>query len=166
MPEPLPINMIPYYGLWIQTGAIVVSAIGVIATIIWQKRIACKRATLDIVLSEETDPRTIEQRTTFVELRDSGHLSKWADPDNTHSDESAVLRAVLNRYELVAIGIKQGTIDEKSYKEWCRTTLVKDWIECRPFVMQLRRNANHPTYFCEVEKLAAQWANWNERPHC
>lgn len=158
--------MIPYYGLWIQTGAIVVSAIGIVATLLWQKKIACRRATLDIVLSEETDPRTLGQRTKFTQLRDAGHLAKWADPNNTHTPESAVLRAVLNRYELVAIGIKQGTIDEESYKRWCRTTLVKDWIECRPFVMQLRSNAKNPAYYCEVERLATDWAKRDERPHC
>jgi len=153
------------YGLWIQTGAIVVSAIGVIATLLWQKKIFSRRATLDLVMSEQTDPGTIERRTKFVTLRDEGHLSKYADPQNTHSEESEIVRSVLNKYELVAVGIGQGTIDEASYKKWCRTTLVKDWIECKPFIMQLRRNANTPTYFCEFEALARKWANKDERPH-
>jgi len=164
VPSILPEN-IPYYGLWIQTGAIVVSAIGIIVTIIWLKKIACRRATLDIVLTEQTDQATIDKRTEFVRLRDAGHLSKWADPANTHSDESAILRAILNRYELVAIGIKQGIIDEKSYKHWCRTTLVKDWIACKALVMQLRQNASVHTYYCEFEDLAKRWANRDEKNH-
>ncbi len=158
-------EQIANYGLWIQTGAIVVSAVGVILTLVWTKNIACRRATLDIVLNEETDPRHIEKRTDFVKLRDVGNLAKWAEPANTTTDNSALIRAILNRYELVAIGIRQGTMDEKSYHRWCRTTLVKDWTSCKPFVMQLRHNAHTPTYYCELEALAKRWATKAERPH-
>lgn len=164
MPEQTALE-VTNYGLWIQTGAIFVSAIGVIITLIWHKRIACRRATLDIVLTEQTDAQTVEQRTRFVRLRDDGHLAQWANPDKTSSDEAAVIRAALNRYELVAIGIRRGIIDEKSYKRWCRTTLVKDWIACKPMVMQIRQNASIPTYFCEFEALAKRWANKDERTH-
>lgn len=164
MPD-IPTEHVPFYGLWIQTGAIVVSAIGVIITVLWMSRIACRRATLDIVMMEQTDQGTMERRTAFVKLRDAGHLSKWADPANTHSDESAILRSALNKYELVAIGIKKGTVDEASYKAWCRTTLVKDWIECKALVMQLRQNAHVPTYYVEFEKLAKRWATSDERRH-
>jgi hypothetical protein len=31
--------------------------------------------------------------------------------------------------------------------------------------MQLRQNAQIPTYFCECERLSKRWANNNERPH-
>ncbi|WP_097175066.1 DUF4760 domain-containing protein [Stappia indica] len=158
-------DTVAYYGLWIQTGAIVVSAIGVVLTLFWMNRIARRRASLDIVLSEQTDPRTINERTEFVKLRDAGHLSKWADPANTHTQESATLRAILNQYELVAIGIQQKTMDEKVYKGWCRTTLVKDWIACKALVMQLRENAKVATYYCEFERLAKRWATKDEKPH-
>jgi len=116
-------------------------------------------------MNEQTDPRTILERTNFVKLRDAGHLSKWADPANTHTEESATLRAILNQYELVAIGIKQSTIDEKVYKRWCRTTLVKDWAACKALVMQLRENEKVATYYCEFEKLAKRWASKDEKQH-
>ena len=161
----LTLETLRLYGLWIQSGAIVFSAIGVIVTVNRNKRIACRRATLDIVLKEQTDPEIVAQRTDFVKLRDAGHLSKWAGPDQTHSDEASVIRSILNRYELVAIGIKEGTIDEQSYKRWCRTTLVKDWIECKALVVQLRKNASIATYYIELEKLAKRWATKNERKH-
>lgn len=145
--------------------AIVASAIGVFVTVLWSKIVSCRRATLDIVLSEETDPAHVEQRTKFVILRDQGHLSKFADPENTHGEEASLIRAILNRYELVAIGVFSGTLDEKSYKRWCRTTLVKDWTCVKPFVMQLRHQQNAPSVYCELEKLAKKWANKQEKPH-
>jgi hypothetical protein len=117
------------------------------------------------VLSEQTDPEHVAQRTKFVTLRDEGNLSKFADPENTHGEDAATVRAVLNRYELVAIGVSSGTLDSKSYKKWCRTTLVKDWTCMKPLVMQLRHNASTPTYYCEFEALAWSWATKDEKRH-
>lgn len=153
------------YGLALQTGAIVVSALGVILTVLWNRRIAKRRATLDLVLAEETDPAMVSKRNEFVRLRDDGHLAQWADPQKTSSEQAGSIRAMLNRYELIAIGIRQKTIDEKMYKKWCRTTLVKEWTACKPFIMQLRQNTNTPTYFCEFEALAKRWANKSEKSY-
>ena len=158
-------DWIAVYGLLIQSGAVLVSGIGVVVTLIWSKHIACLRATLDIVLTEQTDQGTIKNRTAFVALRDAGHLAKWADPQNTHGEEAATIRAVLNRYELVAIGIKKGALHEQSYRDWCRTTLVKDWTACKPLVIQRRQNDRTSTYFCEFEGLARKWAIGEEQNH-
>jgi len=64
-----------------------------------------------------------------------------------------------------AIGIREKTLNGRLYKRWTRTTLVKDWIACKPFVMQLRQNTSTPTFFCEFERLAKKWANRSEREH-
>jgi hypothetical protein len=139
--------------------------LGVGLTIRWNLRIARRRATLDLLMAEQSQEALIRERTNFVRLREDGHLAKWAEPTETASDNAAVIRATLNRYELVAIGIKQSAFDRALYKMWCRTTLVKDWMACKPFVMQLRQNSRVPTYFCEFEDLARRWANKAEKPH-
>ncbi len=156
---------IALYGLWIQTGAIAFSALGVNVTLLCAKHIACLRTTLDIVLTEQTDTGTIEKRPHFTKLRDDRHLSKRADPKDTHGTEAAVIGAFLNHYELVAIGIKKGALHEESFKACCRTTLVKDWTACKPLVMQLRHDDQTSTYFCEFENLARKWATAEARKH-
>src|SRR5579862_2851556 len=95
------------YGLWIQSGAIVISAVGIIISNVVTRRVARRRATLDLIMQEESNPDLIKQRTEFVRLRDAGHLAQWANPEQTASDKTAVIRSVLNRYEMVAIGIRQ-----------------------------------------------------------
>jgi len=152
-------------GLWIQTGALIVSAVGIVLTIRWTQAVAKRRATLDLVLSEQTDPEFLELRNNFVNLRDEGDLVAYAKTPKERAEPNAQIRSILNRYELVAIGIKQKTIDEKSYKDWCRTTLVKDWLECKPFVMEIRRQAKNPNFYCELEWLAKRWANNAEKQH-
>jgi hypothetical protein len=107
------------YGLCIQTVAIVISAIGVGLIITWNVRIARRRATLDILLNEQTHDTTIKERTKFIDLKKKGDLSSWAASDKVDSPEVETIRAVFNRYELVAIGIKESTLDEEIYKRWC-----------------------------------------------
>ena len=164
-PAVLTHEQIENYGLCIQAGAIIISAIGVIITLLWSRNVARRRATLDILLSEQTDQGTLTIRTEFAKLRDAGHLAKWANPEETSSEQAEVIRSTLNRYELVAIGIRRGIIDGKSYKRWCRTTLVKDWTACKPFVTQIRQNQKTSTFFCEFETLARKWASKAEKPH-
>lgn len=150
----------------LQTGAIVVSAIGVIITVIWNNRVARKRATLDMVMAEMMDPTQIDQRREFVRLRDAGNLVKYTSQEHANSDEAHYIRDTLNTYELIAVGIKQKILCEKSYKVWARTTVVKEWMACKPFVAQLRQDGKVPTYYCEFEALAKKWANPTEKPHC
>jgi hypothetical protein len=153
------------YGLCIQTVAIVASAIGVAAIIGWNVRIARRRATLDIVLNEQTHETVITERTQFINLKKKGDLSSWAASDKLNSAEVEVIRAVLNRYELIAIGIQESTLDERIYKRWCRTTLVEDWRAIKPFVFQIRTVNSIPTLFCEFEAIAKRWATASEKPY-
>lgn len=155
--------MFQTYGLWIQTGAIVLSALAAALTILWNTKIARRRATLDILLQEQSEASLINERTEYVRLRDAGHLAQYAMPDETGSDNAAIIRSILNRYELIAIGIQQGTVDGKIYKKWCRTTFVKDWIALKPFVTQIRQTAGTSVYLCNFEALGRKWANKQER---
>ena len=106
----------------------------------------------------------METRKAFVALRSKGHLAQWAAPEKAHSDEEATINNVLNRYELVAIGIQQGTINEKIWKRWLRTGTVQDWIAAKPYIAQIRQN-KFAALYCEYEKLARRWATKDEMPN-
>lgn len=151
------------YGPWIQTGAIVASFIGVILTILATQRVAKRRATLDLMMMEQTNEGMIERRRTFVRLKEAGNLVEWASREKKSSEDSTTIRAVLNQHELIAIGIKEGTLDEKIYKKWYRTTVVNDWISCKPFVMQLRSDLGSGVFWKEYELLVRSWAQEGER---
>ena len=141
------------------------SAIGVTATVFWSARIARRRATLDLLLNEQTNETAVSERTRFIDLKKKGDLGPWATTQNENAPELEALRATLNRYELVAIGIKDGIIDGNLYKRYCRTTFVKDWLAVKPFVVQLRATHKVPTFYSDLEALAKAWANKEEKPH-
>lgn len=157
---------------------VLVSSVGIIATLAmrsflaWRRAaldnfIARRRATLDILLMEETKPELVKQRAKFNALcqQKQGDLSRCATKENINLVDAKLLCSVLNQYELVSIGVRQKIIDEESYRAWCRTTLVKDWMACKPFVTQLRQTTKTPAYYNEFEKLACSWANAQEKPH-
>jgi hypothetical protein len=159
-------NQIQNFGLWLQSGAIVFSLVGVIIGIVANRRIARRRATLDLIMQDQTHQALVKLRQDFIALRETGNLVQWAAPAQAASAQQTTLRAIMNRYELIAIGISEKTLDRGVYRRYARTTLVKDWLACKPWVMQMRQNSNTPTYYCEIEKIAKKWAHNSERPHC
>ena len=69
--------------------------------------------------------------------------------------------AFLNHYELVAIGIDQGILDEELYRDYLRGTVVRHWFAARAFVLHLRADtpdSNAPQAFEKFEALALKWA--------
>lgn len=161
-------SQIQFYGLCIQAGALFVSLVAASLIINWNIRIARRRATLDILLNEQTHEGAIKDRTTFEQIKekaaqDKADLSEWASPEKISTKEVESIRSTLNRYELVAIGIKSSALNENIYKGWCRTTLVEDWISLKSFVETIRDDNDVPTYFCEFERLAQKWAKGSEK---
>ena len=158
------------YGLWLQSGAIVVSLLGVLVGVTIttgvNRKIARRRATLDLIMAQQSNDFLIRSRHDFIVLREAGNLVQWAVVDSVVTAQQTTLRAAINRYELIAIGIKQKTLDGSVYKSYARSGVIRDWLACKPWVMQMRQTYSTPAYYCEFEKLAKKWATREERKHC
>ena len=158
----------------IQGTAIVAAFIGVIATIFWSNRIAWKRATLDLILSELVDPRQVELREKFIKLLREGDVEKYMTLRNDPNEEISadahekmnILGVNMNIYEMIAIGINKKIMDEKSYKDWARSAVVDDWLKCKTLVSAMRNKNGRATYYQEFEKLACRWAEGDEITKC
>jgi len=155
---------LPWIGPSIQAGAIVVSAIGVAWMIRTNRTIARQRAVLDLIVKEQTDADMIKARKTFVNLKQKGDIVQYASLDKIGSEEASHIRFILNMYEVVAIGINKNAYDERIYKDWCRTTAVRDWMACKDFIHIYQRDVS-PKIYAEFEKLAKRWANHDESKH-
>jgi Domain of unknown function (DUF4760) len=154
------------YGLWLQSGAIFLTFCGVIISAAVTRGVARRRATLDLIMGEESNELILTTRQKYLELRATGHMVQWADPTKASSDEAKILRSILNRYELIAIGIHKKTLNAALYKVFARTGVVRDWIACKPFVIQRRQSTSSPKLYIEFEKLAKKWASRDERSQC
>jgi len=141
---------------------VVFAAVGVVATIVWNRIVTRRRATIDILLADQTNFELLKVRAEFA--RHNGSFDPLFDRSTWFTPESFFLISICNRYELVAIGIQEGIVDERLYKKTWRTTLVRDWIRLRSGIISRRNQANHPAMFCEFETLAKRWANASEMP--
>jgi Domain of unknown function (DUF4760) len=154
------------YGLWLQSGAIFLTLGGVLISAAVTRGVARRRANLDLIMGEESNELILTTRQKYLELRTAGHMVQWADPAKASTDEAKVMRSILNRYELIAIGIHKSTLNGALYKGFARTAVVRDWIACKPFVIQRRQSTSSPALYIQFERLAKNWAKGDEKKHC
>lgn len=82
--------------------------------------------------------------------------------ENAHLHDYDIILRVLNYYESVAIGIRDGAINELMMRNWWRTTTVRDFIDMYVFIHQYRIFRGAPKVFEEAELLAVKWADTEE----
>lgn len=149
---------VTYLGLN-EVQAVVYAAIlaGMIA--IWaifsQRAITARQTTLEFIRSSEADRDNIKARQKFNELAlDPDGMGKWARDEHAQSKEARAIRIVLNEHELVAIAIQRGILDDKTYRRFFKSGVIKTWQHAAPYVLLRRtRTGNHAIYH-EVEELA------------
>jgi hypothetical protein len=127
------------------------------------REMARKRATLDFIERSESTPHYRELYRAFTDVRkDPDGLMQLARPTNPQllrQRENVI--DYLNHYEMMAMGIHEGMLDESVYKKFMKSTLVRDWFEAREFVRHLRTptkdsgsEVSSKKVFCEFEDLA------------
>jgi hypothetical protein len=95
----------------------------------------------------------VENRRKLIELRNAEDgLKKYALKGN---EESLAIRATLNQYELIAVGINAGILDEEMYRLFYRGTLIKDWRASSEFVHEERKENSQ--YWVQLEDLVKRY---------
>ncbi len=69
--------------------------------------------------------------------------------------DAQAIRAMLNQYELIAIGIAGGILDEEMYRRYHRGTFVKDWLAAISFVNDERQE--NARYWIDMQQLAEKF---------
>ena len=147
-----------HYGPWVTAGAILISAGIAIWVMIYNAKIARRRATIDLVLHMRQNTPYLDARKKLVKLQDEGQqLAKYADKDLAESEQSLCIIELLNFSEFVAVGIREKAFDEKVYKRLSRSRYIKDWETLHGYVTELRRARNLSVLFNEFQSLAEQW---------
>jgi len=146
-----------------QLAAVIVSAIGIIATIIWNRAMIKRRATLDMLLSEQTSELLLKMTSDLRQAQFRNDLISYAEQDKWYMPDACFLPSTLNRYDLMAIGISEGIIDRKLLKKYWRATFVRTWIGCKDSVRRRREIRDDPALYLDFENLALKWATPEER---
>ncbi len=141
--------------LWGQNCILAISAFVAIWTISSSSRHEKRRATVDIVRDQTRDPELKASRESLRKLRDTKF-----DFTSLLSDQSSApflaVRDVLNAYEFMASGLREGAFDELVYKRMYYTNVVRDWDLLTGFVAGYRTSRGN-TLYQDFQWLAGRW---------
>lgn len=85
-------------------------------------------------------------------------LSQNGIAHTDHVHEYDIIISLLNYYEAIAIGIKDGAINEEIIKDWWRQTTVRDWTLLYQFVSGYRKERGSSTIYEHAEDIVNSWA--------
>lgn len=107
--------------------------------ILQNRRIARKRATLDLIEKVESSNYYRELLEVFHRRKMDSTLEKLSEPKDAvgHKERKSVF-SFLNHYELVSLGIQKEILDEEFYKGWMRSSFIDDWIAAKTFIQRER----------------------------
>lgn len=146
------------YGPWISAGAVFVSASVAVLAIHHNQKVARRRATIDLVLSQKSNDELMAARKWFLKMHEDGNsFTTFACKEKIGTPEHDNILTVLNYLEFVATGIREKAFDEAVYKRVQYSTLVRDWNALKAFVTEFRNSRGRPTLFQEFEWLGERW---------
>lgn len=144
-------------GFWIQTFALIISAVAALWLIYSSASGERQRATIDLVVQQRRDQELEAAKLLIRNLHENNttNFAKFLE-DRASCEFTAILK-VLNNYEFIAAAIRHGALDEKLFKRMQYTVVLKAWGALCPFVFELRKQDRHTTLFQEFQRMAERW---------
>lgn len=144
----------------LQTIFIVLGTVAAFAVILHNGVISRREATIQMVnrqLGPERDEYT-EFKDLMRHIEESGSdIGDYADRAFDNSKAQDIILRQLNHYELISLGVTQSVFNEKFYKRWFFSQVMRDFKKLKPFIIRTREIYENQAYFCEFESLAARW---------
>jgi len=122
------------------------------------------KATLDLIEASESREHYLDLYSHYRKFRVDKQFKTLVLSPEPSDGGTARLRCFdfLNHYELVALGIKEGILDEDFYRGWMEYVVLRDYEEGRDLIVAARddKDPNDPgnmVAYCELEKLCIKW---------
>ncbi|MAI37737.1 DUF4760 domain-containing protein [Alteromonas genovensis] len=134
-----------------------ISAAAAFIALYYNSLINKRKSTVELLLNQRNDDNLIKARKVVQELNKKEQLTDYAKDEHKGSDQRDSVLRVLNNYEFIATGMREGAFEIKIYKRMTYSQLCHDWKILKPFIMSLRANVNSATAFQEFEWLAKKF---------
>lgn len=141
------------------------------AAIMHNEKVSRRRATIDLIMKREVDAQLTKSQ-EIVSGLNADKLQELAiklkssvydgvdDPNEDDLEQIKAIYHVLNWYEFVSTGIREGALDYKIFwRNYCTLT-IGDWEHIKPFVIQYRNDRQKNTYFKEFCWLASNFKKY------
>lgn len=142
----------------LHTAIVGMSTLIALAAIFNHSRNARRQTTANLVIQQRNDASLKQARTLVTVLNQKNEITKLAHDDAKGSDQRNAVLAVLNNYEFIATGLREGAFDLQLYKRMTYSTVVNDWKALKPFIFDLRRQVERETIFQEFQWLAEKFS--------
>lgn len=121
--------------------------------------IARKKQTADATLASRSDAKLIEGLQCIRRLHDHEqcNLRLYGRQGKATDEDLQRMLYVLNYYEFVSVGIREGIYDDAMWKRAQYSQVTTLWRRVEPLVGELRASRNQPTMFQDFECLATSW---------
>lgn len=143
-----------FRGFMIMTGVVVA-----ITSVVSARTIARKKQTADLMFGTRSDEKLSDGYKCLARLHNAAdsNMRALAREDKRNSDEANEVRYVLNHWERVFVGLRQGIYDEKMLREANYNTVLKTWAQAKPYIEAVREAEQRQTYYQCLELYAKQW---------
>ncbi len=137
--------------------------------LIRQQIISGRTSTVSLLTQEITDLELAQKLSKFNNLvNKNSSFSKYLEKDLLDKkglEEREVIIYILNYYEFVAGGIREGAFDYRLFHRLYYSNIIRMWNTCETFVFELRKksstknnvNIKNDCIFQEIETLAKEF---------
>jgi hypothetical protein len=152
---------------WITAGvafcALIIAGVG-----IWmQRHVARQRAAIDFFIKTEMDKHLVDAYDNFWKgIDEMGKMTVsefYGSKQGSIRDNYFNVRKYLNVHELIAVGIKNKTLDDRiCFDFWC-DVLLRCVDAARPLIDYVRKQPGHDETYTDLLALYAKWKVIAER---
>ncbi|WP_428687842.1 DUF4760 domain-containing protein [Roseibium sp.] len=132
------------------------ATVGWIYTARRARMLARKQHTINVILQTNFSERFLNSRSKIAP-----YLKKCECPDEIMNGENEELRAhfrdILNHYEFVSAGMRNGDFDERLLKDSEKSTYIALYKCCEPYIWSLRNNRNRMSIYEHLEWVHSRW---------
>ncbi|PZQ38991.1 MULTISPECIES: DUF4760 domain-containing protein [Pseudomonas] len=135
--------------------AVLVAVVSVISV----KSTAKKKQTADLLFGTRSDDKLSAGYRCLQDLHKGADLNirTLANGSEEHADKAASVRYVLNHWERVFVGVRQGIYDECMLREANYNVVIRMYDQARPFIEAVREKSQIPTYWQCLEQAVTRW---------
>jgi|UPI000762D6F8 hypothetical protein len=143
-----------FKGFMVMTGVVVA-----ITSVVSARTIARRKQTADLMFGTRSDEKLSDGYKCLARLHNAAdsNMRALAREDKRNSDEANEVRYVLNHWERVFVGLRQGIYDEKMLREANYNTVLKTWAQAKPYIEAVREAEQRQTYYQCLEFYAKRW---------
>lgn len=144
---------------WFKGLVISIGVIVAIVSVMSAKTTARRKQTADLMFGTRADEKLSQGYKRLAQLHNAedANMRALAKDDKRNSDEANEVRYVLNHWERVFVGLRQGIYDEKMLREANYNTVLNTWAQAKPYIEAVRETEKKQTYYQCLERYAEQW---------